>query len=69
MKGQCSIKFEHSRTVFTLDIPAAPWGSTKLRTSTDIKHFALPPDIWAIGIDDSKIQQKLMVSTEPPYQL
>ena len=63
MKGQCSIKFEESRSVFTLDIPAKPFGSTtKVKTSIDVKNFRLPPETWGFCIDDSKIQQKLMVS-------
>jgi hypothetical protein len=61
MRGQCSIKFEESRTVFTMDIPARLWGaSTKIKTPIDIKKFKLPQDTWGICIDDSKIQQKLL---------
>lgn len=60
MKGRCSIKFEETRTVFTLDVPAKPWGSEQIRTPIDIKTFRFPENIWGIGIDDSKIQQKLL---------
>lgn len=61
MKGQCNIRFEESRTVFSLDIPAKPWGSQKVKASIDVKTFRLPPETWGFCIDDSKIQQKLMV--------
>ena len=69
MKGQCCIKFEESRTVFTLDIPAKPWGSTKVQTSIDVKTFRLPADTWGFCIDDSKIQQKLMVGSHASVYL
>ena len=61
LKGNCSIKFEESRTVFTLRMPAKPVGLEKIKTPTDIKTFSLPMDIWGVAIDDSKIQQKLLV--------
>ena len=61
MKGQCSIKFEESRTVFTLEIPVKPLESPKIKTPIDVKNFRLPPDTCGICIDDSMIQQKLMV--------
>ena len=64
MKGECFIKFEKSRTVFTLDISAKPFVSTNIKTSIDIKTFRLPPETWGFCIDDSKIQQKLMVSED-----
>jgi len=60
MKGNCSIKFEESKTVFTLKIPAKPYGSQKIATPKDIKTFKLPDKIWGIAIDDSKIQMKLL---------
>jgi len=60
MKGECKIKFLESKTVFTLSISAKPYESEKIRTPTDVKTFRLPPEIWGIGIDDSRIQQKLL---------
>ena len=60
MKGHCSIKFEQTKTVFTLNIPSKPYGSQKITTPTDIKTFKLPDQIWGIAIDDSKIQMKLL---------
>eukprot|EP00569_Conticribra_weissflogii_P004959 CAMPEP_0171332298 /NCGR_PEP_ID=MMETSP0878-20121228/3258_1 /TAXON_ID=67004 /ORGANISM="Thalassiosira weissflogii, Strain CCMP1336" /LENGTH=1223 /DNA_ID=CAMNT_0011832997 /DNA_START=130 /DNA_END=3801 /DNA_ORIENTATION=+ len=61
LKGECRIKFENTRTMFTLSMPAKPFGGEKIRTPIDIKTFKLPQGIWGIGIDDSKIQQKLLV--------
>lgn len=60
MKGTCSIKFEETKTVFSLDVPAKPYGSMKIKTPIDIKTFKLPAGIWGIAIDDSKIQMKLL---------
>lgn len=61
MKGECSIKFTKSRTVFSLSIPAKLLErKSKNHTSTDIKAFNLPDRTWGIAIDDSKIQMKLL---------
>lgn len=60
MKGDCSIKFQETKTVFTLNVPAKPYGSQKITTPIDIKTFKLPAGIWGIAIDDSKIQMKLL---------
>lgn len=61
MKGDCSIKFEESRTVFSLSIPAKPYKTQqKIFVSMDVKTFSLPYNIWGIAIDDSKVQMKLL---------
>jgi len=61
MKGNCSIKFEESRTVFSLCIPAKPHKEHHKRyTPIDVKTFSLPQRIWGIAIDDSKVQMKLL---------
>ncbi|KAL7541450.1 hypothetical protein ACHAXR_013266 [Thalassiosira sp. AJA248-18] len=63
MKGDCSIKFEDSRTVFSLSIRATPFRSQTKRknyTPMDVKKFSLPERVWGIAIDDSKIQMKLL---------
>ena len=61
MKGECSIKFTESRTVFSLNIPAKLLErSSKNHTPMDIKAFNLPDRTWGIAIDDSKIQMKLL---------
>lgn len=60
MKGDCSIHFEESRTVFTVKLPAKPHNTSKTKAVIDFKPFRLPHDIWGIAIDDSKIQQKLL---------
>jgi len=56
MGGECDIKFEKSSTVFTFRCPAEPlkileWNS---------QEFAVDEDTWAIAVDDSRIQRKLM---------
>mmetsp|Transcript_2506 Transcript_2506/g.5314 ORF Transcript_2506/g.5314 Transcript_2506/m.5314 type:complete len:1174 (+) Transcript_2506:62-3583(+) len=64
MKGECSIKFEESRTVFSLNVPARPLKPKNERRSSNtpmyVKTFSLPDRIWGIAIDDSKIQMKLL---------
>jgi len=60
MKGECSIKFEESRTVFSLSVPAKLIERKKAQTPTDVKAFSLPDGTWGIAIDDSKIQMKLL---------
>ena len=65
MKGDCTIKFEEPRTVFTLSIPAKPFGSRQKRPNhesmdADVKTFSLPERTWGIAIDDSKVQMKLL---------
>ncbi|KAL9191341.1 hypothetical protein ACHAXT_001047 [Thalassiosira profunda] len=63
MKGDCSIRFEESRTVFSLSIPARPYGlqkRDKKHTPVDVKTFTLPATVWGIAIDDSKVQMKLL---------
>lgn len=61
---ECSIKFEGSRTVFSLNMPAIPLkpkaGRRNSYTPTDVRTFRLPTKIWGIAIDDSKIQMKLL---------
>ncbi|KAL3809400.1 hypothetical protein ACHAXA_004581 [Cyclostephanos tholiformis] len=64
MKGECTITFEESRTVFSLTIPAKPIRpQDKERISNlaiDVKTFSLPDRVWGIAIDDSKVQMKLL---------
>lgn len=59
--GECDIEFRSDRTVFTLRCPAVPFDlALKSQTSFDVARFRLPENIWGIGIDDSKIQRKLL---------
>jgi signal transduction histidine kinase len=57
MKGECSIRFEEGQTVFCFTCPAAPLAESNLSSSRD---FVVPDDTWAIAIDDSRIQRKIM---------
>lgn len=60
-KGDVSIKFEESRTVFSLNIPAKPFCyARRISAPKDVKTFCLPDRIWGIAIDDSKVQMKLL---------
>lgn len=59
--GECLISFEKDRTVFSLICPATPYDvAIKMQTSIDPSEFKLPLNTWGIGIDDSKIQRKLL---------
>jgi len=54
LKGAVNIKFEEERTVFTFRARVKP-GEVAPDDS-----FQVPSDVWGIGIDDSKIQRKLL---------
>jgi hypothetical protein len=59
--GECSIKFESSRTVFSLRCPIVNFeDSVTKSTSIHPSNFKLPDNVWGIAIDDSKIQRKLL---------
>ena len=58
--GECSIKFQKNKTVFSLRCPARPVSTTESDTSDNSIFFCLPPNTWGIAIDDSKIQRKLL---------
>jgi len=53
--GTAEIKFEQDQTLFVVKIPVKIY-----RPSQDIETFHLPSNVWGIGIDDSKIQRKLL---------
>ncbi|CAB9523049.1 expressed unknown protein [Seminavis robusta] len=57
MKGMCHIHFTEGSTRFTFECPAVPVAPNSQPMHTD---FVVPDNVWAIGIDDSKIQRKLM---------
>jgi signal transduction histidine kinase len=57
MKGECHIRFEEDQTVFSFTCPAAPLAESNLSSSRD---FVVSDDTWAIAIDDSRIQRKIM---------
>jgi hypothetical protein len=55
-----SLRFEKSRTVFSFSCPVtrAKWLSTEQIKTTE--SFRLPSNVWAFGLDDSRIQRKLL---------
>jgi hypothetical protein len=57
MDGACSIRFEDDLTVFTFKCPSEPLPAVEKADSAD---FEISPGTVAIGIDDSKIQRRLI---------
>ena len=55
--GTVGIQFEEDRTIFFFRAPVKVHETTK---SMDVDTFQLPQGVWGIGIDDSKIQRKLL---------
>ena len=61
LKGDCNIRFEQDRTVFSFWCPAKAYIPTHQQGQSDAPELAaLPKNTWGIIIDDSKIQHKLM---------
>jgi len=63
--GDCSIKFHESRTVFTLRCPAKFERKMSIGNQSDSEYldasdFCIPSNTWGIGIDDSRVQRKLL---------
>mmetsp|Transcript_29734 Transcript_29734/g.46009 ORF Transcript_29734/g.46009 Transcript_29734/m.46009 type:complete len:1225 (-) Transcript_29734:27-3701(-) len=54
--GNVDIQFEETRTVFSFQAPVKVYDAP----SRDVGTFHLPPGVWGIAIDDSKIQRKLL---------
>lgn len=57
MNGLCTIRFDSQMTRFTFTCPATP---SALNEKPRYDDFTLPENAWAIGVDDSKIQRKLL---------
>ena len=57
LKGGCTIEFFKDSTKFSFRCPAVPVAHNDQPKHLD---FVVPQNVWAIGIDDSKIQRKLM---------
>ena len=53
--GKVEIRFEPDRTIFLFKAPVKLY-----RPHKEVDTFHLPPGVWGIGIDDSKIQRKLL---------
>lgn len=67
MGGSVVIKFEKTRTVFTLSAHLDPCLAPKVRrpntamgTLQEEKQFDIPPDTWGVVIDDSRSQRKVL---------
>ena len=54
--GSVEISFEETRTVFVFTAHCKVFDAP----TREIEHVSLPPGVWGIGIDDSKIQRKLL---------
>jgi len=54
--GSVQINFEDDRTVFVFRAPCKVYDAA----TKESNHFHLPPGVWGIAIDDSKIQRKLL---------
>lgn len=62
LKGDCGIRFEKDRTVFSFRCPARDYNTIENEGDTLISYdfTTLPEGTWGIVIDDSGIQRKLM---------
>lgn len=60
--GDCDIVFKKDCTVFTFSCPATTFDEAMkyTRNSIEPSTFQIPRGTWAISIDDSKIQRKLL---------
>ena len=58
MGGQCKIAFEPDQTTFSFECHAE---SIQQDAEKPLSTFELPHNTWAIGIDDSWIQRKLLL--------
>jgi len=58
--GTCGIKFEEGKTTFSFTCPVKMFDEKVANTNMKYEDFELPKNIYAIAIDDSKIQRKLM---------
>lgn len=57
MGGNCSIKFEDDMTIFSFKCPTE---AVVPEEKADAADFEVPPETFAIVVDDSNIQRKLM---------
>jgi hypothetical protein len=61
LRGDVSLSFEPTRTVFSFWCPARMIAKTRPDGSAEeSRPFSLPPNTWGVVIDDSGIQRKLM---------
>lgn len=57
MGGDCHIDFEKSRVVFTFQCPSDRYATARVQGNA---KFEVPRDTWGIGLDDSKMQRKML---------
>mmetsp|Transcript_13156 Transcript_13156/g.19347 ORF Transcript_13156/g.19347 Transcript_13156/m.19347 type:complete len:1134 (+) Transcript_13156:88-3489(+) len=58
--GKCEILFEPEKTTFSFTFPVKLYNITFSNKALEFTNFELPKNIYAIAIDDSKIQRKLL---------
>lgn len=58
--GDCDIKFFEDKTIFTFYCPVTASNDIKSNNPNHHEEFKLPPNIYAIALDDSKIQRKIL---------
>jgi hypothetical protein len=58
--GQCRIKFDIDRTVFSFVCPVQLFDQHLANSNMNCEDFELPKNLHAVAIDDSKIQRKLL---------
>jgi len=58
--GNCEILFETEHTTFSFSCPAKVYDEEFSTAALEYTNFELPKNIYAIAIDDSKIQRKLL---------
>jgi len=60
LKGTCDVQFDTDRTTFTVTCPVRPFNEVLATSSMNPLEFSLPINVYAIALDDSKIQRKLL---------
>lgn len=62
--GSCEIAYKTGGTTLTFECPATiseEWMTLQQRSKSHVpENFAIPPSTWAIAVEDSPIQQKLL---------
>jgi len=58
--GSCNIMFEKDRSVFTFCCPATTYKDSMEFSPFNTAGFELPKNIYAVAVDDSKVQRRLL---------
>jgi hypothetical protein len=56
-EGECQHLLKKTKLYFPSHVPAVPLAESNVSSSRD---FVVPDDTWAIAIDDSRIQRKIV---------